>query len=165
MVENRLDDGGERAEAGGITGRHVLIGVLIGFGIILSANMALVIAATGSFPGLVVKNSYVASQDFNHRQAERAALGWRAEVGYAQGVLSVALRTREGEAVLAESVTALVGRPSDARSDRQIALARDAATGRYTAPLTLDAGQWRVLATATAPGQAPFSAEARIVAP
>ena len=38
--------------------------VLAAFAVVIAANAALVIAATGSFPGLVVASSYVASQDF-----------------------------------------------------------------------------------------------------
>lgn len=152
-----------RAEKGVITGRHVLIGVILAFGVILSANMAMVIAATGSFPGLVVKNSYVASQEFNTRSAALVELGWRATIGHADGALTASIVTRSGSPAVANNVIAVVGRPSDARSDRTVMLERDPATGAFVAALDLPSGLWRVSLTAEAMDGAAFTADARIV--
>ncbi|HEU0223277.1 MAG TPA: FixH family protein, partial [Paracoccaceae bacterium] len=48
-----------------MTGRLVLAVALGAFGIVIAVNLVLVFAATRTFPGLVVPNSYVASQDFD----------------------------------------------------------------------------------------------------
>lgn len=44
-----------------LTGRHVLLMFVAGFGIIIAVNLTLAFSAVRTFPGLEVKNSYVAS--------------------------------------------------------------------------------------------------------
>lgn len=154
---------GDKGSGRPITGRHVLFGVLAGFAVILTANMAMVIAATGSFPGLVVKNSYVASQNFNARVAKIAALGWRAVVAYEPGVLTAEILTQSGSPAPAAKVTAVVGRPSDARSDQTLTLERDPTTGYFTAPLTLGDGQWRIVVTTESFDGESFDVEAKVL--
>ena len=51
-----------------LTGRHVLIITLAAFGVIIAVNLVMAFLAVGSFPGLEVKNSYVASQDFDRER-------------------------------------------------------------------------------------------------
>ena len=52
-----------------ITGRHVAAMFGAGFGVIIAVNVLLATKAVSTFPGLEVKNSYVASQTFD---ADRA---------------------------------------------------------------------------------------------
>lgn len=59
-----------------IKGWHVLSGFILGFGIIISVNLTLAFNAVRTFPGLEVKNSYVASQSFDADRAAQQALGW-----------------------------------------------------------------------------------------
>ena len=58
------------------TGRHAALLFVGSFGIIISVNVALAVNAVRTFPGLEVKNSYVASQEFNDRLHAQTALGW-----------------------------------------------------------------------------------------
>lgn len=125
-----------------ITGRHVLITALIAFGVILAANMTMVLVATESFPGLVEKNSYVASQKFNEDVARRKRLGWTSEVDYAEGRLAVQVRDADGAPHSGLTVSATVGRPAGAASDRVVEMIWDGAA--YAAPLELGSGLWRV---------------------
>ena len=53
------------------TGRHMLAGHPRVLRPIIAVNVAMVVAATGTWPGLVVENSYVASQDFNELARKR----------------------------------------------------------------------------------------------
>ena len=132
-----------------LTGRHVLIIAIACFGLVIAANIAMLLAATGSFPGLVVKNSYVASQGWNDRADAQRALGWRAAVVLEEGRLAVTLTGADGpveDAVL----TARIGRPSSDAEDREIALTRTGA-GRYAAPADLAPGLWRVEITSASP--------------
>ena len=55
------------------TGRHMLAVVFAFFGTIITVNLVMAFLATGTFPGLVVKNSYIASQHYNERLAETRA--------------------------------------------------------------------------------------------
>ena len=62
------------------TGRHMAIIIISFFAVIIAVNLTMAYFARSSWTGLVVKNSYVASQSFN-RDAEIArqqqALGWQ----------------------------------------------------------------------------------------
>jgi nitrogen fixation protein FixH len=127
------------------TGRHMLAVVLLFFGTIIAVNVVLAVAATGTFPGLVVENSYVASQKFNERlandRAEKAA-GRRLELGAPGGILDLRLASRDGSAERHLTVTALAGRPSSTREDRLIDLVET--PDGYRAAEALPAGQWDV---------------------
>src|SRR5690606_29528330 len=97
---------------------------------------------TGTFPGLVVENSYVASQVWDARAEAQEALGWTARAGWADGHLTVDLHDAAGAPVRGMALEALVGRPTLAAEDRALALAFDGAA--YSAPADLAPGAWRV---------------------
>ncbi|MEM6585333.1 MAG: FixH family protein, partial [Pseudomonadota bacterium] len=50
---------------GKFTGKHMLITMVVGFGIVAAVNFYMASRAVGGFHGIVVDNSYVASQKFN----------------------------------------------------------------------------------------------------
>jgi len=125
-----------------LTGRHVLIIALSAFAVVFGANMALLWAATGSFPGLVVRNSYVASQGWEARSDAQRALGWQATAGYGEGEIAVRLTGPEGEAVPGLAVEATVGRPASDADDRTLTLAWQGDV--YAAPVRLAPGRWQV---------------------
>lgn len=141
-----------------LKGFHVLLIALGFFGIIIAANLTMLFAATGSFPGLVVKNSYVASQKWNDRTAAQTALGWQVGVVYADGVVTVAL-TADGAPVTDADLVVTIGRPSRDDED-QVLKARAVANG-YAVDADLAPGRWRV-EVATASGSA-FMKTAQIV--
>ncbi|MEO1503209.1 MAG: FixH family protein [Pseudomonadota bacterium] len=143
-----------------LTGRHVLFIALGAFAVILCANMAMVIAATHSFPGLVAKNSYVASQDFNRNTAAMTELGWRPEVTYADGAVIVTVTDAAGAAVRGVDLTAQIGRPSDAASDQALSLSADG--DRYVAFAPLEEGVWRVALTWSDPKGQTHQASAKV---
>ena len=53
-----------------------MTGFVLAFGVIISVNLTLAYNAVHSFPGLEVKNSYVASQTFDADRNAQLALGW-----------------------------------------------------------------------------------------
>ncbi|MEO0913737.1 MAG: FixH family protein, partial [Pseudomonadota bacterium] len=55
------------------TGWHMFAVMVLFFGTIISVNLTLAYFASQSWTGLVVKNSYVASQHFNEDQARLKA--------------------------------------------------------------------------------------------
>lgn len=125
-----------------LTGKHVLIIALSAFAVILAANLTMMFAATGTFPGLVVKNSYVAGVGWDARAAEQRALGWQAVAGHDGGALYVRITGADGRPVEGLAVEALVGRPASAAEDRTLALA--AGADGYRAPVELAPGLWRI---------------------
>lgn len=65
------------------TGRHMAMILIAGFGVVIAVNLVMARLAVSTFGGVVVNNSYVASQEFNRwlAEAERSrALGWDAAV-------------------------------------------------------------------------------------
>ncbi|MEO1000586.1 MAG: FixH family protein [Pseudomonadota bacterium] len=154
-----MSDTSEHTPAPGgrpLTGRHVLMIALGAFGIIIAANLTMLFAALGSFPGLEVKNSYVASQHFDARRSAQEALGWQSTVTEEAGALRIALLTAEGVPARPETISLTIGRPSHDRED--LVLTPAAAAGgawRVEAPLT--PGLWRVEIAATAADGTAFA--------
>ena len=79
-----------------LTGRGVLAITLSAFGVIIAVNIAMAYFAVQTFPGLEVRNSYVASQGFNDRMRAQQALGWTTRADLTQGVLRVTITDAEG---------------------------------------------------------------------
>ncbi|MDH3669251.1 MAG: FixH family protein [Paracoccaceae bacterium] len=133
-----------------LTGRKVLLIALAAFGIVIGANLAMLFSATGTFPGLVVKNSYVASQQWQARTDAQKALGWQVEIGLENGRLSVTPRDADGALVQGLDMIATIGRPTQAKEDRSVELQLGA--DGYSAPIALAPGAWRVeIATRSGP--------------
>lgn len=124
-----------------LKGYHVLIIAVSAFSIIIAANLAMLFAATGSFPGLVVKNSYVASQDWNARTAEQQALGWTQEVTYQGGAVEIVLTDTSGTPVTAAEMQVTVGRPATQALDQVFQVS---GTSPYRIEIPLDSGRWRI---------------------
>lgn len=124
-----------------LTGRHVLFIVLTAFAVIIAANMTMLFAATGSFPGLVVKNSYVAGQGWDARADAQRQLGWTAEVTYKDRALQIALIDHSGSPVVAAPPKITVGRPTTSATDH---ISLPVKAGLYEVPITLAPGRWRV---------------------
>jgi len=153
------------AESKPLTGRKVLVIMVAGFAVVLAANLTLMFAATGSFPGLVVPNSYVASQVFDRKTAAQRALGWTASAEYAAGLLTVTMTGHDGAPVTGIGVAALVGRPAADRDDVRLELVEPAGAplGTYAAALDLAPGMWRIAIIGTGADGAAFEAVAEFL--
>lgn len=145
------------------TGRHMLAVVLAFFGTIIAVNLVMAFLATGTFPGLVVKNSYVASQGYNQRLAETRVheqAGWTMALSAPGGVLAVTLADRDGRSLPGLAVTATAGRPSTTAEDRVLDLASDGAA--YRAGEAMAPGLWDVAVEARAGGELVYAERRRI---
>lgn len=143
-----------------LKGYHVLIIALMAFAVIIAANLTMLFAATGSFPGLVVKNSYVASQGWNDRTAEQKALGWTSDVTYANGTVKVALSTPAGAPVQDAVLNIVIGRPATDTMDQSFDVQ---GTSPYLVPADLAQGKW--LIQIRSDGDAPFRTTAALFVP
>ncbi len=137
-----------------LTGRKVLAITVAAFGVILAANMAMLFAALGSFPGLEVKNSYVASQSFDRDRAAQAALGWTAKVTYAPGRLTLVVTDAQGGMVTPQITSAIVSRPTHIKDDQILAFAPG--TDGLVSPVQLAPGNWQLRLQAQAPDGTRF---------
>lgn len=129
-----------------LTGWHVLAIVCAFFGTIIGVNVVLAVVASGTFPGLVVENSYVASQHYDDLLAaarEQQKGGWRGELSSSSGVLRFSLSKQGGAPLRDLKVVAHVGRPSTTREDRFLHLT-PALDGSYVAGDPLGSGLWEV---------------------
>jgi len=136
------------------TGWH-MAGILgLFFGTVITVNMIMAWNATSSWTGLVVKNSYVASQEFNEVTAEKRrqlAMGWKATPAYEAGTLTLDMRDA-GQAPIADAIiTARLGRPAYEADDHLVQFA-ETAPGTYEGRTELSAGVWNADVTVTGAG-------------
>ncbi len=140
------------------TGWH-MIGVMgLFFGTIISVNIVMAYFATSTWSGLVVKNSYVASQQFNEVTAERmksAELGWQAVAGYSNGTFTLNL-SHDGKPVPVDSVAAMIGHPANSREDRKLTL-HALGGGVFSAETKLAPGLWQADLSAVASDGTPWA--------
>lgn len=100
-----------------IKGWHVLAGFGFAFSVIISVNLALAFNAVHTFPGLEVKNSYVASQHFQARRTEQEALGWTAKSWISDGKLYLSILA-ENQPVAPEIESAIFGSATSVELDQ-----------------------------------------------
>lgn len=146
------------------TGRHALFWFVGFFGVVISVNVGMAVVAGRSWTGLVVANSYVASQEFEEKRLAheaQAAAGWLASFAYESGAATLSVVDGSGLAVDLGGVSLLVNRPVGGHDDQSLTLAPDA-TGAYVVPLTLAAGVWDVTVTAPQTPLGPFELHKRI---
>lgn len=125
-----------------ITGRHVLIGFVAAFSVIIGVNLVLAYNAVKTFPGLEVKNSYVASQEFNTRKAAQVALGWTVRADHADGVLTLSISDIDGAPVRAAKLDAILGRATQIKDDQTPSFTFDGTA--YVSPVDLAEGNWNI---------------------
>ncbi len=130
------------------TGRKVLFAFVGAFGVIIGVNLFMAYSALSTFPGLDVKNSYVASQNFDTERAAQQALGWTVSVTYELGELVVEVVDKSGRPADVALLNAIVGRPTHVREDQTPQFQQRG--GKFRAPLTLGTGKWNLRLKATA---------------
>lgn len=138
------------AEQKRFTGRHMLVVMICFYAAIITANLTMAIAANWSWTGLVVANSYVASQQFNTKVEEahaQAALGWTDTLDVRGGKVSYRLSDAAGAPIAIESVTATFRRPVSSVDDTTLSLSRGP-DGGFEATAELNDGVWLVEAEA-----------------
>jgi len=134
------------------TGWHMTAILTAFFGVVIVVNVYMAHLATSTFTGLVVENSYVASQNFNKwldEANQERALGWQAKVTrQLDGRVAVALSgTNVDKAVL----TAEAWHPLGLLADRNLSF-RQVSAGQYISEQALPDGRWRLRLAAVANG-------------
>ena len=135
---------------GTFTGRHMLLLSLGFFGVIISANVGLAVVSATSWTGLVVDNSYVASQEFDLKRdahLKQAAAGWTSIFSIEESGLRLNVVDGAGKPVDLGTVKVLVARPVGGHDDQRLTLERGP-DGAFAAPITLSDGVWDVWITA-----------------
>lgn len=126
------------------TGRH-MAAIMIGFfAVVIAVNLLMARMASSTFGGIVVENSYVASQHFNRwldeAEAEQA-LGWKAAATRdGDGHLRAVLSGVPGDVAV---LTATARHPLGQSPDVALTFARQA-DGSFRSNQALPAGRWRL---------------------
>lgn len=131
-----------------LTGRKVFAIFVTAFGVIIAVNLVLAFSAVRTFPGLEVKNSYVASQRFDADRAAQEALGWTAAARIEGGLLRLDITDADGLPAPIDGLEAVLGRATHVQDDRVPAFARP--SGSFVAPVDLAPGNWNLRIAATA---------------
>lgn len=137
-----------------LTGKHVLAITVLAFGVIIAVNLVMAFQAVSTFPGLEVKNSYVASQSFDRDRAAQQALHWTVTPDYADGILSIAIRDAQGNPAPAQDLQVTIGRPTHQRDDQTPHFTSH--RGVFRTPITLASGSWTIHLSAKAPDGTAF---------
>lgn len=134
---------------GQVTGRKVTAIFVVFFGIVMAVNFTMAHFASSTFGGVVVENSYVASQNYNKWLDEAAAekkLGWSAAVTRLPDN-RVALRFTGAPDDLV--VTGVARHPLGHAPDQALTFAR-AADGAFVSDKAVAPSRWLVRLTAQA---------------
>jgi len=137
------------------TGRHMTAILVAFFGVVIAVNFTMAWFASATFGGLVVENSYVASQKFNgwlQKAREERAIDWTLDVTRGPaGHLDVAL-AGSGRAIDTARIEILAQHPLGRLPDRSL-LFRDLGAGRYESVQALPTGRWILRVEARAHGR------------
>lgn len=150
---------------GEFTGWHMLFSIVAFFAVIVGVNLFMAFSATSTWTGLVVQNSYVASQEFNTKLAtarQQREWGWQGGLEYADGKLVFALLDGDDRPIPAEEVSVELSRPIGVSGDQKVILPADT-NGHYALALDLEQGVWNATIIARFEDQPDYEHRARFV--
>ncbi len=137
------------------TGWHMAAITISFFAIIVAVNLTLAFFASTSWTGLVVANSYVASQRFNQDAAigrQQRALGWQMNLTFNRGLARISFLDRDNQPLAGLSIRAILQRPTDEAGDQKLQL-QEKGVGIYLAQMPISRGGWIADITAENSGQ------------
>jgi nitrogen fixation protein FixH len=153
-----------------LTGRMVLVGLVVFFAIVMGVNAIMIRAATSTFGGVETVNAYQAGLAFNRQQVgalAQDALHWNVTAELtrrADGTAIVAVDARDsaGTPLTALDVDAWLLHPADARRDHRVSL-RELAAGRFEGAEPVPPGLWDLVIDMSRGGVELFRSKSRIV--
>jgi nitrogen fixation protein FixH len=132
--------------AKGLEGRHVLMGLIVFFGVMFVANGLLVYYALGTFSGGDRPDPYRSGLNYNETIAaadRQAALGWQTDVAYDAPAKRLTLRYSDhgGSPVSGLNLAATLSRPATDREDQTLTF-HEFSEGVYVSDVALEPGGW-----------------------
>lgn len=124
-----------------LKGWHVFTGFAMAFGVIIAVNLTLAFNAVKTFPGLEVKNSYVASQSFDVDRATQEALNWDVGASLEGNTLSLTV-VKDGKPVSPVIEEAIFGRATSVVADQTPAFEFDGKA--FVADVEAGRGNWNL---------------------
>ncbi len=137
-------------KSGRFTGRHMAVIMVAFFGVVIAVNGIMAYVAVNSWTGLMARNGYVASQDFNALKAEQRRqdnLGFQSVLRYIGKTMEFTLQDSSKMPLKGFEITLNVGRPTHENDDRSFIL-KEQEPGIYREKLQLAPGQWNAEITA-----------------
>lgn len=124
-----------------IKGWHVAGIFIFAFSVIISVNLVLAFNAVRTFPGLEVKNSYVASQSFDEERATQLSLNWDVSAELRGDDLSLII-LQDGTPIAPQIESATFGRATNVQQDQSPVFEFDGTALRAT--VEGGAGNWNL---------------------
>jgi nitrogen fixation protein FixH len=149
-----------------LTGRKVFAIFAGAFALIIGVNVFMAYSAIGTFPGLEVANSYIASQTFDADREAQEALGWDVTAALAGNTaVELSIIGPDGKPARVEAIDATLGRATERSDDQDLAFTQDD-RGVHVASLEpLDFGKWELRFVATAANGVPFKQRIQLIIP
>jgi nitrogen fixation protein FixH len=152
-----------------LKGWHVGAMMVSFFAVVISVNATFITLAAQTFPGEIVKKSYVQGLNYNQTIAARqaqAAMGWRAEAELSQSAAGPIVRVRmigpSGAGLSGLTLRGALKRGVTAAQDHDLAFtARGGGIYEAALPADLGRGLWRLSARAEG-GDVPFDLTANL---
>ncbi len=152
------------------TGRHMLAILVSFFGVVISVNVLMAWYANSSWSGLISKDTYVASQDFNIEAAKAhawAAEGFKGQFTVKDRLLEYTLQGPEARIGHLGEIAAIFHRPVGDKQDFTLILKKAGTLpgeggGFFTSDHNLPVGQWIVDLAAIENGETIFHEAKRI---
>ena len=146
-----------------IKGWHVLVIMVVFFGVVFSVNAFFITTALKTFPGEETRRSYVQGLNYNDViEARRAqeALGWTASANIAEERVLIEVLDRDGAPVRGLRLEGALQHPANMSLDRELVFT-EVRDGVYAAGVEgLSDGWWTI--SAAEQGDTPFAVEARL---
>lgn len=136
------------------TGWHMAVILVAFFAVVIVVNVTMARFATSTFGGVVVENSYVASQHFNgwlDEAAKEKAHGWSA-TAIRQGDDRVRVQLA-GAPAQGVTLSGVARHPLGRLPDRRLEFVHGA-DGSFVSGAALPRGRWRLRLTGSAGGEA-----------
>ncbi|KIC28557.1 FixH family protein [Leisingera sp. ANG-M6] len=137
------------------TGKHAILLFGGAFAVIIGVNIILAVNAVKTFPGLEVKNSYVASQEFDQRRSAQEALGWSVYASSQGDQVKLEITDADGSPVEVAKLSATLGRATHVQDDQKPEFTFDGQA--YVAPADLGPGNWNIRMVARAKDGTEFT--------
>lgn len=158
----------DETAAGGkpLTGRKVFAIFAGAFAIIVSVNVFMAYSAVGTFPGLEVKNTYVASQSFDADRKAQEALGWDVSAAIDNPeMVTLTILAPGGQPARVEAIDGSIGRATQRTDDQDLNFEQNDRGVHVASISPLDAGKWELRFVATAANGVPFKQRIELIIP
>lgn len=149
-----------------LTGRKVLAIFVGAFAVIIAVNLFMAYSAVHSFPGLEVRNGYIASQTFDAERKAQEALDWEVTAALeGNDRLVLTIIAPDGTPARIQKIEGMLGRTTERNDDQTLVFEQDENGAQIAHLQPLDYGKWELRFVATAMNGVPFRQRIILILP